>query len=173
MYGQFAFLYENVIKWLCGCCQLLFSSQNQCTPWWWQDSTWKQMLALCDRHRVVLCEVTVTNFPVCSFFYISLAPSVNTFRIKVRSSGLTFCCQIIARGGLDIWEGGDARLKFWIKLLKETNRSWRGPGFFDAQKRLYLEHVKHLFLNFFTWSPNRDLNGSIWAIHDSVFPWTS
>ena len=57
------------------------------------------MLAFCDRHRVVLCEVTVTNFPVCFRFYILLAPSVNTFRIKVRSSGLTFCCQIIARGG--------------------------------------------------------------------------
>ena len=58
-------------------------------------------------------------------------------------------------GGDSAYErDGDARRKFWIKPLKETDRSGRGPSFFLTPKG---DHVKHRqYINFFACNPKRD-----------------
>ena len=54
MYGQFAFVYENV-KWLCGCCQLFLRRVNARRDDDKVRHESKCFIALCERDQVVLC----------------------------------------------------------------------------------------------------------------------
>ena len=56
------------------------------------------------------------------------------------------------RGGLRIWNGGDARRTFWIKPLKETDLGV-AQAFFDPLKETMLKHRQYYIFIFFHVQP--------------------
>ena len=66
-----------------------------------------------------------------------------------------------ARGGGDsaYERGGDARRKFGIKPLKETDLGVAQAFLDPYKKRPKNIHIKYIFLYFFACNPKRDLHG--------------
>ena len=73
------------------------------------------------------------------------------------------------RGGLRIWKGWDARRKFYIKRLKETDLGVAQAFFFGPLKETMLKRRQYIYFYIFS---RATLNETFSAKYDGVLPRT-